>query len=203
MEFEVSAELVGIYLEDAREHLAVLDDALLQLERAGPAPEVVTSLLGPLHTLKGNSGMIGLIGVKDYVHRLEDAFARVRDGSLGLTPAVLQCLFEGASALREAWRMAVPNSGGLNQLPENSSISQPRWALYQSNHTPNPTSHRPLESERISARPRSNARRDLSGYAYSYPSMILVAFVLALNIPSRNAGNRPYSASKRLRSETE
>ena len=29
MEFEVSAELVGIYLEDAREHLAVLDAARL------------------------------------------------------------------------------------------------------------------------------------------------------------------------------
>ena len=38
MEFEVSAELVGIYLEDAREHLAVLYDALLQLERAGGPP---------------------------------------------------------------------------------------------------------------------------------------------------------------------
>ncbi len=102
MDFEVSAELVGIYLEDAREHLAVLDDALLRLERSGPDPEVAASLLGPLHTLKGNSGMIGFVGIKDYVHRLEDAFARVRDGSLTLEPAVLQQLFEGASALREA-----------------------------------------------------------------------------------------------------
>lgn len=102
MEFEVSAELVGIYLEDAREHLAVLDDVLLRLERSGPDPELTTSLLGPLHTLKGNSGMIGFNGIKDYVHRLEDAFTRVRDGSLTLEPAVLQPLFEGASALREA-----------------------------------------------------------------------------------------------------
>ena len=31
MEFEVSAELVGIYLEDAREHLAVLNCTLLHL----------------------------------------------------------------------------------------------------------------------------------------------------------------------------
>jgi two-component system chemotaxis sensor kinase CheA len=102
MEFEVSPELVGIYLEDAREHLAVLDDALLRLEKTGPDPDVAASLLGPLHTLKGNSGMMGLIGVKDYVHRLEDAFTRVRDGSLDLTPEILQRLFEGASALREA-----------------------------------------------------------------------------------------------------
>ncbi len=112
MDFEVSAELVGIYLEDAREHLAALDDALLRLERDGPDPDVAASLLGPLHTLKGNSGMIGLIGVKDYVHRLEDAFTRVRDGSLALTSAVLQRLFEGASALREAVEAA-----GLRRRP--------------------------------------------------------------------------------------
>jgi two-component system chemotaxis sensor kinase CheA len=111
MEFEVSAELVGIYLEDAREHLAVLDATLLRLERDGPSPDAVGSLLGPLHTLKGNSGMIGLIGVKDYVHRLEDAFTRTRDGSLALTPPVLQLLFEGATALREAVE-SVGASGG-------------------------------------------------------------------------------------------
>jgi two-component system chemotaxis sensor kinase CheA len=102
MEFEVSAELVGIYLEDAREHLAVLDNALLRLEREGPDPEVAASLLGPLHTLKGNSGMIGFVGIKDYVHRLEDVFTRLRDGTLDLGPAPLQRLFEGATALREA-----------------------------------------------------------------------------------------------------
>ena len=55
MEFEVSAELVSIYLEDAREQLAVLDDVLLRLEREGSRPELLASVLGPLHTLKGNS----------------------------------------------------------------------------------------------------------------------------------------------------
>jgi len=102
MEFEVSAELVGIYLEDAREHLAVLDDVLLRLERGGLDREAIGSLLGPLHTLKGNSGMIGLVGVKDYVHRLEDVFTRLRDGALATDPDVLQVLFEGATALRAA-----------------------------------------------------------------------------------------------------
>jgi two-component system, chemotaxis family, sensor kinase CheA len=102
MEFEVSAELVGIYLEDAREHLAVLDAALLRLEREGHDPEIAASLLGPLHTLKGNTGMIGFTGVKDYVHRLEEVFARARDGALVLDGALLEPLFEGATALRQA-----------------------------------------------------------------------------------------------------
>jgi two-component system chemotaxis sensor kinase CheA len=102
MEFEVSAELVGIYLEDAREHLAVLDATLLRLEREGHDPEVAASLLGPLHTLKGNSGMIGFTGVKDYIHRLEEVFARARDGALVLDAVAIDRLLEGASALREA-----------------------------------------------------------------------------------------------------
>jgi two-component system chemotaxis sensor kinase CheA len=102
MEFEVSAELVGIYLEDAREHLTLLEAALLRLEREGHDPEVAASLLGPLHTLKGNSGMIGFAGVKDYVHRLEEVFARARDGALVLDGPVVDRLLRGATALRQA-----------------------------------------------------------------------------------------------------
>ena len=86
MEFEISAELVGIYLEDAREHLTVVDAALLRLEREGFDPEVVASLLGPLHTLKGNSGMMGFASIKDYVHRLEEVLGRTREGALALDP---------------------------------------------------------------------------------------------------------------------
>jgi two-component system, chemotaxis family, sensor kinase CheA len=123
MEFEVSAELVGIYLEDAREHLAALDAVLLRLEQAGADEDAVAGILGPLHTLKGNSGMIGLVGVKDYVHRLEDVFARVRDGSLTLGPDVLQVLFDGATALRAA----VESAGESGR--EQSDLQAERAAL--------------------------------------------------------------------------
>ena len=102
MDFEVSSELVGIYLEDAREHLGVLDTALLQLEREGTQPELITTLLGPLHTLKGNSGMMGFSAVKDYIHRLEEVLGRARDGQLALDAAAFDRLLAGATALREA-----------------------------------------------------------------------------------------------------
>ncbi|HXY40709.1 MAG TPA: chemotaxis protein CheA [Vicinamibacteria bacterium] len=116
MAFEVSAELVGIYLEDAREHLAVLDGALLRLEREGTSPELLGSLLGPLHTLKGNSGMMGFSAVKDYVHRLEEVFARARDGALQLDAAGVDCLLRGASALREAIEAACATGGEQRPL---------------------------------------------------------------------------------------
>ena len=122
MEFEVSAELVGIYLEDAREHLAFLEVALLRMEREGPRPEIAASVLGPLHTLKGNSGMIGFGAVKDYVHRLEDVFARVRDASLALPPSALDRLLEGASALRAAVEAAATGRAPRDLGPERAEL---------------------------------------------------------------------------------
>jgi two-component system chemotaxis sensor kinase CheA len=105
-DFQISPELLNIYLEDARAHLEALDHALLVLEREGLDPEVVSGILGPLHTLKGNSGMMGFTGIKDYVHRLEDVFARMGQGTLALSRPLFDRMFAGASALRDAMEQA-------------------------------------------------------------------------------------------------
>ena len=101
-DFLISPELLNIYIEDARGHLDALDNCLLALEREGFDPETLSGALGPLHTLKGNSGMMGFGGIKEFVHRLEDVFAQVIGGRVGLSPAAFDRLFACASALREA-----------------------------------------------------------------------------------------------------
>jgi two-component system chemotaxis sensor kinase CheA len=116
MDFQVSPELVAIYLEDARGHLEALDRALLDLERDGLRPETITTVLGPLHTLKGNSGMMGFVSMKDYVHTLEDAFARLRDGRLPLTQTVCDTLFAGANALRDSVEAACDDAREVRDL---------------------------------------------------------------------------------------
>ena len=105
-DFQVSPELLAIYLEDARQHLEALDHCLLALERDGVDAEVVAQALGPLHTLKGNSGMLNFGAIKDYVHRLEDVFARMSQGTLHPTPERFDALFAGANALRDAVEQA-------------------------------------------------------------------------------------------------
>src|SRR5688572_26078439 len=112
----VSADLLAIYLEDARAHLEALDHCLLSLERDGFDAETVASVLGPLHTLKGNSGMIGFSGIKNYVHRLEDVFARIAERALPLTPERFDRLFAGASALRDAVERAARDGAEARDL---------------------------------------------------------------------------------------
>lgn len=115
-DFQVSPELVAIYLEDARAHLDALDACLLALEREGLVGEHVASVLGPLHTLKGNSGMMGFQAVKDYVHRLEDVFARISEGSIALEGVLFDRLFAGASSLRDAVEQACRQGAEVRDL---------------------------------------------------------------------------------------
>src|SRR5262249_26360952 len=87
--------------------------------------EVITGVLGPLHTLKGNSGMMGFAGVKDYVHRLEDVFAQVSEGGLALSPALFDRLFAGASALRDAVERACKEKTEVRDLgPERAELER-------------------------------------------------------------------------------
>jgi two-component system chemotaxis sensor kinase CheA len=124
-DFQVSPELLAIYLEDARQHLEALDHCLLTLERDGVDAEVVAQALGPLHTLKGNSGMMGLAGVKDYVHRLEDVFARITDGTVAPDPRLFDTLFAGATALRDAVELAGQGHGEARDLaPETAALDR-------------------------------------------------------------------------------
>ncbi|HEX6738735.1 MAG TPA: Hpt domain-containing protein, partial [Vicinamibacteria bacterium] len=117
-DFQVSPELLSIYLEDARGHLEMLDHSLLALERDGFDPEVVSAVLGPLHTLKGNSGMMGFTGIKEYVHRLEDVFVRIHDGALALIPTVFDRLFAGATGLRDAIEQACRSAAEVRDLED-------------------------------------------------------------------------------------
>src|SRR4051812_32211484 len=115
-EFEVSPELLTIYLEDARQHLDALDQCLLTLEREGLEADAISNVLGPLHTLKGNSGMMGFSAIKDFVHRLEDVFAHIQDGGVTLSPAAIDQLLTGADALRDSVEKAAANRQEMRDL---------------------------------------------------------------------------------------
>jgi two-component system chemotaxis sensor kinase CheA len=175
MEFEVSAELVAIYLEDAREQLAVLDDVLLRLEREGARPELLASVLGPLHTLKGNSGMIGLGAVKDCVHRLEEVFARGRDGALALEREALEPLFEVATALRGAVEAACgPAREQRDLAPAQAALA----ALIARSQAPagRPGAAAAPSATAGPAKPGDEARAEAAGAGPARSSMVRVDF---------------------------
>jgi two-component system chemotaxis sensor kinase CheA len=93
------SELVKDFLDDAETHLQAFDSALLSLERNGHNKDVVLSLLGSLHTFKGNSGMMGFEPLKTYIHLIEEIFKRINDNETE-PGQVMDALFESANVIR-------------------------------------------------------------------------------------------------------
>ena len=79
-------DLIQDYIVECLPLAEQVGDAFVELERrwrAGdPGDDLLTSVKGRLHTIKGNSAMMGLAPVRDVAHALEDAC-----GFLGRAPA--------------------------------------------------------------------------------------------------------------------
>jgi two-component system chemotaxis sensor kinase CheA len=94
-------ELIKDYLDDAGGHLNALDASLLSLEKSGYNANIIRNMLGPLHTLKGNSGMMGFESMQVYIHKVEDLLKKVLDE--GTAPGnMIDLLFDTVSVIRSA-----------------------------------------------------------------------------------------------------
>jgi two-component system chemotaxis sensor kinase CheA len=73
------------FQEEARELLAELESALLELDQKRDDREVVGRAFRALHTIKGSGAMFGFDDIAAFVHNLETAFDRLRNGQLAAT----------------------------------------------------------------------------------------------------------------------
>ena len=73
------------FQEEARELLAELESALLELDQKRDDREVVGRAFRALHTIKGSGAMFGFDDVAGFAHNLETAFDRLRNGQLAAT----------------------------------------------------------------------------------------------------------------------
>ncbi|HEY6874371.1 MAG TPA: chemotaxis protein CheA [Geobacteraceae bacterium] len=113
------ALLLEDYLEDAAGHLDAAEIALIGLEKDAregcPDEGPVVLLLGHLHTLKGNSGMMGFVPLQQFVHTLESVLQSVATSGLAFTGAFFEAFYEAISALRGALKdLAADPAGSLD-----------------------------------------------------------------------------------------
>jgi two-component system, chemotaxis family, sensor kinase CheA len=89
-------------------------DAFVELERqwsAGePADDILASVKGRLHTVKGNSAMMGLRPMQDLAHALEDACALLSGAPARRDEEAAALLVAGAGLLVELVREASPET---------------------------------------------------------------------------------------------
>src|SRR5512138_1964383 len=109
--------LIEEFLDDANGHIEAVEFSLMELEKRwseGFSDEaLLTLLLGSLHTLKGNSGMMGFTPIQQYVHKLESALKLVQEETVPLSSLVFESLYSSISALRNNLSMLSSDHAAL------------------------------------------------------------------------------------------
>jgi two-component system chemotaxis sensor kinase CheA len=73
------------FLEEARELLTDLEEALLAIENDPQNMEIIGKIFRTMHTIKGSSAMFGFDAIRNFTHELENAFDYVREGKMPVT----------------------------------------------------------------------------------------------------------------------
>jgi len=93
---------MAVFREQAESTLDEMAQDLLLLEAEDGDPEVMSRLRRAAHTIKGDSACIGLEGIGELAHSLEDVLAAAADGELKLGPGVVDVMLESLDQVRNA-----------------------------------------------------------------------------------------------------
>jgi two-component system chemotaxis sensor kinase CheA len=96
----IDPEELKVFLQEAEEHLQVLDEDIIRLEKEAGNTDLLQGIFRAAHTLKGSSGMLGFTRMAELTHHMEDVLDRVRRGVLGVTPELVDALLESLDGLK-------------------------------------------------------------------------------------------------------
>jgi len=93
MDPEKQKQIMGYFIEEARDHLNTIEGGLLDLPAMLSDPETLKEVFRAAHSIKGGAAMLGITSVQQTAHQLEDYFKVLQDNSNIPTDQNLQTLF--------------------------------------------------------------------------------------------------------------
>jgi two-component system chemotaxis sensor kinase CheA len=92
--------LLQVFFDEASELLGDAEEALVQLEKTPKDGELLNRIFRCVHTLKGNSAMLGFSEISHFTHALEDLLDQLRKGVLAVHRPVVDVLLASQDSLR-------------------------------------------------------------------------------------------------------
>ncbi len=77
--------LLNDFLIETREHLEITERNLLRLEQQPDDPEMLNEIFRSIHTIKGSAEYLGLDGIAELSHKLENLLDLIRRGERNIT----------------------------------------------------------------------------------------------------------------------
>src|SRR5262249_34875358 len=96
----LDAELLDIYLTEAREVLEGIGASVARLNAQADDREALVTVRRGFHTLKGSGRMVGLTELGDIAHEVEKVHNRLLEEDRPVTPAALAMIESARSSFR-------------------------------------------------------------------------------------------------------
>ncbi len=110
-------ELREIYKISSQEHLEKIETNLLNIEKDPNDIPSLDKLLRELHSIKGDSRIIGINSVEKISHAMEDILIKVKNGQRNFTYQISELLYNSLDAMKELIQEAVTG------FPHNRDLS--------------------------------------------------------------------------------
>ena len=78
-----------IFREEAKERLAEIEEAMLELEERPNDSELVSRTFRAMHTIKGSGAMFEFTDIVEFTHDIESVYDLVRDGTIAVTKELI------------------------------------------------------------------------------------------------------------------
>ena len=93
-------ELLDVFLAEAGENLATIEEGLLALEQRPDDGAMVDEIFRATHTLKGGAATLSATTLCDVANAVEDLFTAIRETRVVVTPAIAGVLLHAVDLLR-------------------------------------------------------------------------------------------------------
>ena len=87
------------YKEEAIELIEGIEKSLLLMENNLNDPALIEDIFRNMHTLKGNSAMLGYKLIADFTHHLESIYDLIRSGAIKISRQILNLSFSSLDHL--------------------------------------------------------------------------------------------------------
>lgn len=117
-------DLVVEFLHEVDEHLASVDQVLLDSEQSGMDSERINRLFRAFHTLKGVASFLHLNQFQELTHTTETMLARIRSGQPIPPRAAIDLVFDSTTVLRELARFIQAALGNHSNLETHPGVPE-------------------------------------------------------------------------------
>jgi two-component system chemotaxis sensor kinase CheA len=93
------SQYLEIFIDESREHLQELSDALMVLEKEPEDKETINAIFRVAHTLKGMAGTMGYKRMQNLTHDMENVLSEIRNDKMKVSSSLADILFRCLDAL--------------------------------------------------------------------------------------------------------